>query len=149
MFWPMVPDRAPLPLKISTRKRASWLRHKRRGGTACPGRISDAESDPSTASCRQPPITSKSPKREKGAVAVVAQIKDAREADGGVPGLVPISVLFLGIHQVVDAADSRRMFELSGRHQPEQGPSRLRWRAIKRITVLRAGPVRFAALAPA
>src|SRR6266446_3622275 len=114
-----------------------------------PSRISDAEADPSTASRPQPPITSERPERKEGAVAVVAQIKDAREADGGVPGLVPISVLVLGIHQEIDAADNRRMFDLSGRHQPEQGPSCLRWRAVKRITMLRLGPVRFPALAPA
>ncbi len=68
--------------------------------------------------------------REEQAVAVVAQVEHAREADGGVGLLVPFAVAPLRAAQVVDALRHRRVVHLARRHQAQQRPGGLRRRAL-------------------
>jgi len=56
---------------------------------------------------------------------MIAQVEYPRETDRCIPGLVPIALLILAVHQVGDAAGDRRMTDLSRRHQGEQRPGRL------------------------
>ena len=59
----------------------------------------------------------KCPQWEEGGIAVIAQVKDPRKPDRGVPGLVPFAVLILARDQVGDAPVDRRVFGLAGGHQ--------------------------------
>src|SRR6202035_5548454 len=65
------------------------------------------------------------PEREEFRIAVVAQIKHARETRGGVAWLVPKTVGALLRGEIGDAARHRRMIDVAGGHQAEQRPGGL------------------------
>src|SRR5271169_830574 len=110
---------------------------------------SNAERNLTRIAPRQAPIPGKRPQREESAVAVIAQVKDARETDRGVPGLVPVAVFVLAVDQVCDPASDRRIADLSRRHQSKQSPGGLRRSAVRRIAAWCPRPVGFAAFPPA
>src|SRR6516164_2531364 len=80
---------------------------------------------------------------------MITKIKNSWKADSRKPRFLPISVLILAGNQMGDAASDRRMFDLSGCHQTEQGPGSLRHGAVWRVAVRRIGKIGFAAFSPA
>src|SRR5258708_19090320 len=93
-------------------------------------------------------VTRQRPQREIMRVAEIAQIEHAREADGGVPVLLP-PLAVAGIpDEVGDAALDLGAVDLSSRHQAEQRPRRLRWRARLALAAP-VRPIRGTILAPA
>src|SRR6516162_2069203 len=87
---------------------------------------SNAERNLPRVAPRQTAKPGESPQRKERAVAVIPQVKDARETDRSVPGLVPVAVFVLAVDQICDPASDRRMADFSGRHQSEQSPGSLR-----------------------
>src|SRR5919201_618921 len=67
-------------------------------------------------------VAGKRPKREEFRIAVIAQIKNTREAGCGEARLVPEAVLTLSFQEVVDAFGDQRMVHLAGCHQAKQRP---------------------------
>src|SRR3989440_4651260 len=94
---------------------------------------SNAERNLPRVAPRQTAKPGESPEREEGAVAVITQVENPRETDGGVPGLVPVAVLVLAVDQKCNPASDRRIANLSGGHQSEQRPGSLRRGAIVRF----------------
>ena len=78
-------------------------------------------------------IARQRPEREKGAVAVIAQIEHAGEAHRRIGFLVPEPVRLLRLHEEADAARHRGMIDFAGRHQPEQRPGGLRRACSRRL----------------
>src|SRR5437588_10825946 len=112
-------------------------------------RTLQTERDSARIGHRQPPVAGQRPEREEGAITVVAQIEHAREADRGVPRLVPIAIAVLAGDQIGDAARHRRVGNLAGRHQGEQRPGGLRRRAVRRFAMRYTRPIAVTGLAPA
>src|SRR6201995_824563 len=79
---------------------------------------------------------------------MIAEVKDARETDRGIPGLVPVAVLVLAVDQVCNAASDGWMAGLTGRHQSGKSPRSLRRSALRRIAVGPSRPIGFAAFSP-
>src|SRR5258706_7697899 len=102
-----------------------------RPGSFRPHPLSNAERNLTRVAPRQTAKPGESPEREEGAVAVITQVENPRKTDGGVPGLVPVAVLVLAVDQICDPASDRRMADLSGRHQSEQSPGRLRRSTVR------------------
>src|SRR5271165_2003061 len=114
-----------------------------------PRPVSHAERNLPRVASRQTAIPGNRTKREDGAIAVVTQVKNARETDCGIPGLVPVAVLVLAVDQICDPASDRRIADLSARNQSEQSLGSLRRGAVGRIAVRRTRPVGFAPFPPA
>src|SRR5580693_969116 len=109
---------------------------------------SNAERNLPRVSSRQTAKPGESPEREEGAVAVITQVENPRETDGGVPGLVPVAVLVLAVDQICDPASNGRIANLSGGHQSEQRPGSLRRSTVGRIAVRCPRPIGLAAFPP-
>src|SRR5436309_15339069 len=90
-------------------KREGSTREVRPGSRPIRRRRLQSEGDPPRIGQRQPAIAREGKEREKRAIAVVAQIEDAREAHSRVPWFVPIAVAILALDQVSDAARYCRM----------------------------------------
>src|ERR1700756_806164 len=120
----------------------------RPGSFACHP-ASDTERNLPRVASRQTAKPGESPQREESAVAMIPQVKDARETDRSVPGLVPVAIFVLAVDQVCDPASNRRMANFSSRHQSEQTPGGLRGSAVRRIAAWCPRPVGFAAFPPA
>src|SRR5271168_1251799 len=106
-----------------------------------PHQGSNAERHPGRIAVHQMTVTGQSPQGEIGGVAVITQKKHAWKAHRGEPRLIPTSARVLGLSQIGDAPRHRRVADLTRGHQAEQGPGRLRWRAVGRLATGHAGPV--------
>src|ERR1700722_19766746 len=110
-WWPAnVPFRARLPL----------VGHKRALGNdfAMVPRSRSGRSKPvgglAQVSGRETAKAGERPERKEGAIAVIAQIKDAWEADRVVPWLIPGAVAILALDQIGDAPGDRGIVRLAG-----------------------------------
>src|SRR5262249_40747573 len=83
-----------------------------------------------------------------GAVAVIAQIKHARESHGGKPGLLPAGSVARGVDEIRDSAAHRVTVDFARRHQSKHGPGGLRRRALLGRT-LAIAPIRRPVFTPA
>src|SRR5690242_10052137 len=85
--------------------------------------------DPSRIVAYQVAVARKRPQREISRIAMVAEIKHAGKADRSVVIFMPPFGDARMVEKEIDAASDRGMAHLAGRHQSQQGPGRLGWRA--------------------
>src|SRR5262245_51155424 len=113
----------------------------------CKGYELDPEIDKPRIAAHQAPIAPQRPGGEIGRIAVIFEVEHAREADCGIFRLGPAGVGARAVRQMADTAGNRLGLDLAGRHQPENGPGRLR-SGGHRGGVALARPVGCASLAP-
>src|SRR3546814_6500088 len=90
-------------------------------------RISDWSSD--VCSFDLIAVSGKRPEREVVAIAMIAQIEDTGKTDGGEPRLVPFGAVARRVQQKIDAAPHGIVLDLARRHEGENRPGGLGWRA--------------------
>ncbi len=98
---------------------------------------------------RQIPVGGQRPQGEIGRIAVVAQIKHARESRRGIAGMSPKIIGLPRVQQVIRAAPRRFGSRLAGRQQSEQRPGGLVGSAAEFLRGSRLQRIAVVALAPA